>query len=309
MKAGIVIIGAGNMGRGLAIQFARHDHPVLIIDHRESNLDEATVSIRHILRRLAEARALETDAQGVSEHIDMSTSLASIPPDTELILESIPEDIKAKHDVFGQLDEMLPRETILASNTSGIPITQIATAAVRAPERVIGCHWWYPPYLLRPVEVTAGKQTQPEVIKRVCDLLERVNRTPIQVKQDLPGFVWNRVQNAVIRECLYLAKNDVASVEDINRAIRDGYARRTAIIGPFETMDIAGLEQFATVAEHLFPELNNAEEPFLFDEYLSAGRSGIDAQKGFLEYFKTADEVREARDRGLLALNEVLDTE
>jgi len=295
------------MGQGLAIQFARHNHSVLLIDHRESNLDEAMMSIHDNLRRLAEAGALENNVRGVSEHIDTSTSQASIPSDAALILESIPEDIKAKHDVFSQLDEMLSKDTILASNTSSIPITQIAKAAVRAPERVIGCHWWYPPYLLPPVEVTAGKQTQPEVIKRVCDLLEGVNRSPIKVKQDLPGFVWNRVQNAVIRECLYLAKNDVASVEDINRAIRDGYARRTAVVGPFETMDIAGLEQFATVAEHLFPELNNADAPSLFDEYLSAGRTGIDAQKGFLEYSKTADDVKDARDRGLLALNEVLD--
>jgi 3-hydroxyacyl-CoA dehydrogenase len=309
MEQNVSVIGAGNMGGGFAVHFAIHGHDVTLVDHRESNLDDAVDRIEATVTELNAGGITDRSPEAVLDKITLTTDQRDGVADADVVLETVPESLDIKREVFEVVGEAAPDDAVLASNTSGIPITEIQSAIPDHAERVVGCHWWFPPYLLDPVEIISGVQTSDRTMDRIREFVEAVDRRPITVRKDVPGFVWNRIQNAVIRECLYLLEEDVASIEDINIAIRDGYARRTSVIGPFETMDIAGVEQFRTVAEHLYPHLCAAGTVHgTFDDLLDEGRTGIDAGAGFLEYDNPVEAIVRRRDARLSALARCFDS-
>ncbi|HET7323012.1 MAG TPA: 3-hydroxyacyl-CoA dehydrogenase family protein [Halococcus sp.] len=307
MPRKITVIGAGNMGHGFATHFALNEWDVTLTDHRQSNLDDAEARIREVVRFHNEEGVSSVSPDEVLARVSTTLDRDEGVSDADFVLETVPENLDTKREVFASLADAAPSDAVLASNTSGIPITDIA-AGNDAADRIIGCHWWYPPYLLKPVEVVRGEATADETVNRTIDILESIDRKPVLVERDVPGFVWNRVQNAVVRECLHLATEGVASIEDINMAIRDGYARRTSVIGPFETIDIGGLDLYRTVAGDLFPHLSDADAPNeLFEEHLDNGRGGIEDGAGFFEYEVPASEVTHRRDEGLVALQRARD--
>lgn len=304
----VSIIGAGDMGHGLAVHFVAQGQTPTLIDHRQSNLDEARDRIVDVVELLDEEDVATLDPDEVLSEITFTLDTAEGVADADVVLETVSEDLEIKQEVFRSVAEAAPEDAILASNTSGIPITDIGEAIPDAADRLAGCHWWNPAYLLTPVEVVAGEQTSEETMDRLRAFIEDVDRDPINVERDVPGFVWNRVQFAVFRECMHLLEAGVASADDINRAIRDGYATRTAVIGPFETIDVNGLDLIQTVAGNLFPELSNATEPSdLFDEYLEQGRTGISAGQGFYEYDQTPEEKLAERDVDIAAIRRSLE--
>lgn len=309
MQRNVSVVGAGNMGQGFGVHFAVHGHDVTLIDHRESNLDEAAKGIERTVGELNESGITDQSPATVLDRVAFTTDQRAGVDTADIVLETVPEDLDIKREVFATVGDAAPDDAVLASNTSGIPITKIQAAVPDCADRVVGCHWWFPPYLLEPVEIVRGDRTSDRTMDRISEFVEDVDRRPITVEKDVPGFVWNRIQNAVIRECVHLLEEDVASIEDINAAVRDGYARRTSVIGPFETMDIAGVDQFRTVADHLYPHLcatTTVHETF--DELLASGRSGIDAGAGFLEYDEPSEAIVRRRDARLSALDRCFDT-
>jgi 3-hydroxyacyl-CoA dehydrogenase len=299
----VAVIGAGDMGHGFATLFAVKGQSVTLVDHRQSNLDDAAERIREVVSFLAEEGEADRDPDAVVDDTEFTTDLAAGVADADLVLESVPEDLSVKRDTYREVAEHAPDTAVLASNTSGIPITDIAAAVPDHAGRVVGCHWWYPPYLLPSVEVVRGEETTDETVGRVRDFLDAVDRKPVMVERDVPGFVWNRIQMAIFRESLHLVEEGVTSFEDIDRAIRDGYALRTAAIGPFETMDIAGLDLVRTVLGNLSPHLCDDDEASpLFEEYLEEGRGGIHDGAGFYDYDRSPGEITHDRDETVMAL-------
>jgi len=299
----VTVIGAGDMGHGFATLFTVKGQSVTLVDHRQSNLDEAAERTREVVSFLAEEGETDRDPDAVVDDIEFTTDLAAGVAGTDLVLESVPEDLSVKQDTYREVAENAPNTAVLASNTSGIPITDIAEAVPDHAGRVVGCHWWYPPYLLPSVEVVRGEETSDETVERVRAFLDAVDRKPVMVERDIPGFVWNRIQMAIFRESLHLVEEGVTSFEDIDRAIRDGYALRTAAIGPFETMDIAGLDLVQTVLDNLSPHLCDDDEASpLFEEYLDEGRGGIHDGAGFYDYDHNPEEVTHDRDETVMAL-------
>lgn len=302
----VSIVGAGNMGHGFAAHFAVEGQDAVLIDHRESNLEVARDRIRETVAFLNGEELATASPDEALDQIECTTDLSAGVSDAEVVIETVPEDTELKREVFSEIAEAAPDDAVLSTNTSSIPITEIA-AGNPAEERIAGCHWWYPPYLMTPVEVIRGERSATSTIDRLRDFVEAVNRDPIVVERDIPGFVWNRVQRAVYRECLYIAEEGIASIDDINRAIRDGYAARTAAIGPFETIDIAGFEQILAGTERIQPTLCSDEEPsHLYEEYLNRGRGGIDDGAGFFEYDEPPSAITEARDRKIAAIHRML---
>jgi 3-hydroxyacyl-CoA dehydrogenase len=298
----VTVIGAGDMGHGFVAHFALHGLDVTLVDHRQSNLDRARERIRGVVEFHREEGLADVSAEAALDGLETTLDREAGVADADLVLETVTEDLDVKREVFGSVGEAAPDDAVLSSNTSGIPITDIAEGFAFA-DRMVGCHWWYPPYLLEPVEVVRGERTSEETMARMEAFVESVDRKPVVVERDVPGFVWNRVQSAVVRECMHIVEEGVASVEDVNTAIREGYARRTSVIGPFETMDVAGLALFQTVAGDLFPHLSDADEPSeLFDEYLEEGRGGIEDGAGFFEYDEPPEAVTRRRDDQLAAL-------
>lgn len=299
----VAVVGAGAMGHGLAIQCVRHGLDVTLIDHRQVNLDVALERIGDTVEARIDDWPADADGR-LTTTLDLQAGVGS----ADVVLETITEDLSAKRDLFSHLAEHAPPDAVLASNTSSIPVGDIAEAVPDDAGRVAGCHWWYPPYLLRPVEVVRADATDDATIDRLASFVEAVDRDPILVERDVPGFVWNRVQFAVVRECLHVVEEGVASVEDVNRAIRDGYATRTAAVGPFETMDIAGLDLFSAIAGDLFPELADDDRPGSpLTDAVEDGRTGIDAGAGFFEYDDGPEAVTRRRDERVAAIRRALD--
>ena len=303
----VTVIGAGDMGHGFVVHFAAHGLSPTLLDHRQSNLDEARERIADVVDLLDRTGVASLEADDVLEETTFTLETDAAVADADLVLETVPEDLETKQSVFREVAAAAPADAVLASNTSGIPVTDIGAAIPDAADRLAGCHWWNPPYLLTPVEVVAGKETTDETVDRVASFLESVDQDPIRVEKDVPGFVWNRVQFAVFRECLHLLEAGVASADDINRAIRDGYATRTAVIGPFETIDVNGIDLVRTVAEDLVPELSNTKEPSpVLDEYLDQGHTGVASGRGFFTYDRPAEEVLADRDADIAAVQRSL---
>jgi 3-hydroxyacyl-CoA dehydrogenase len=301
----LTVVGAGAMGHGLALHCALKGVDVTLVDHRRANLDAAREQIREAGAFL-ESEGLTSTTTAVDD-IVFTTDLAAGVADADVVVESISEDLAAKRALFERL-ATATSEAVLASNTSSLSIDAIADAVPDDADRVAGCHWWYPPYLLRPVEVVRGTATAEETVDRLETFVALVERDPIRVERDAPGFVWNRVQFAVVRECLHIVSEGVASVDAVNRAVRDGYATRTAAIGPFETMDIAGVDLFETIAAELYPALATDDTPQeLLSDLAADGRTGVDAGEGFFHYDTAAAEVTRRRDERVAAIRRALD--
>jgi len=306
--AAVAVVGAGTMGHGLALQFARHGAGVTLVDHRESNLDDARAGVDEALDFLVAEGLLDADPDTVRDRIGYTLDTSAAVAGVDLVVETVSEELRVKESTFEKLAAAAPDDAVLATNTSGIPITDIAAAVPEAADRVVGCHWWNPPYLLPTVEVVRGAATSDETVDRTAAFVEAVNREPIRVERDVPGFVWNRIQFAVLRECTHLVSEGVASLADVERAVRDGYALRTAVVGPFETADLAGLDLFRTIAADLYPHLSDADEPgALFEERLAAGRGGVDDGAGFHEYDASSADVIRRRDERVAAIRRALD--
>jgi 3-hydroxybutyryl-CoA dehydrogenase len=208
-----------------------------------------------------------------------------------VVVESIVEDLAAKRALFALLDARTDPTALLCSNTSSLPITAIA-AELRHPERAIGTHYWNPPHLLPLVEVIPGERTAPETVAAVRALLARMGKEPVQVRREVPGFIWNRLQLGLLRECLWLVSNGVATPEDIDAILERGLGRRWSLTGPFATVRLGGPHVFARVAEELFPQF--AAEPTFpegWREILTTSRTDIDSAA-----------ARAARERALAAL-------
>lgn len=302
----VAVIGAGDMGHGFAVQFARHGKETTLIDHRQSNLDSARERIESAAAFLHAEGLSDVDAETALARTDFTLDAAAGVADADVIIETVTEDLAVKRETFEEIGDAAPKDALLASNTSGIPISDIAEGFDFA-DRIVGCHWWYPPYLLPPVEVIRGEATSDDAFERMTDFVESVDRDPIEVDRDVPGFVWNRVQAAVVRECVHIVEEGVASAADVNRAIRDGYARRTAAIGPLETADIAGLDLFEVVGEELYPHLCDADEPHqLLQDLVDDGKTGIDAGEGFFAYDQPPEEITGRRDALVAALSSAI---
>jgi 3-hydroxyacyl-CoA dehydrogenase len=300
------VVGAGAMGHGLAVHCALADLDVTLVDHRQANLDTARDRFSEAVTFLASEGLTDTDPETALDRVAFTLDFTTGVAGADVVVETVSEDLDTKHDVFERL-ATATSDAVLASNTSGLSIDDIAEAVPDAAGRVAGCHWWYPPYLLRPVEVVRGTHTTDETVERLCAFVEGVDRDPVLVERDVPGFVWNRVQFAVVRECLHLVSEGVASVEDVDRAVRDGYATRTAAIGPFETMDIAGLDLFETIAEGLFPHLADDDDPGEpLAERVREGRTGIDTGAGFFDYDDPPETVTRRRDERVAAIRRAL---
>ena len=217
--------------------------------------DAARARMRDAASTAAQAGIADGNrAEDVVISVEISVGLPE--PPAAICVESIVEDAEAKGDLLNEAAHRYA-DAILASNTSSISITRLGELA-GAPERVVGTHYWNPPVLMPLVELIAGEATEPAALDTMERTLREMGKQPVRVKRDVPGFVWNRLQLALVREAAWLAEKGVAEPEDIDRIVRDGLARRWRFMGPFETMALGGPAVFERIAANLFPVLSDA---------------------------------------------------
>lgn len=268
------IVGAGLMGHGLAQVFAQAGAEVSIHDPQRDQLDGVPVRVR------ANLEALGADTTAV-QRIALCERLEDAVRDAELVIEAGPEDPEVKRTIFASIEVAAGPEAILATNTSAIPIEQIASAT-RRPERVLGTHWWNPPYLVPLVEVVQAAHTSEAVVARTIELLRAAGKTPVHVKRDLPGFVGNRLQHALWREAIALVAGGVCDAETVDTVVKNSFGLRLAALGPLENADLVGLDLTLAIHEQVLPHIDNTPGPSPYlKELVAAGRLGMKNGEGF----------------------------
>jgi 3-hydroxybutyryl-CoA dehydrogenase len=237
----VAVIGAGTMGPGIARIFAAGGADVRLTARRESTLEAAR-------ERLGDARVL------------LTTSLEEAVEGVLLVVETIAEDAGAKKEVLARAEELAAPAALITTNTSSLRLEPLA-GVLRSPERFAGLHFLNPPDLVEAVEVVGAGGTAAETLETLAGWMRELGKAPIVVRRDVPGFVVNRLQYALLREAYALVDDGICSFADVDRAVTHGLGARWAGIGPFETMDLAGLDVHAAVAANLWPELANTTEP------------------------------------------------
>jgi 5-formyl-3-hydroxy-2-methylpyridine 4-carboxylate dehydrogenase len=270
MKA--AVIGLGTMGPGIAATLMRGGLEVTCFD----------VSAEQMRKAQAEMPALSFEAD-----------LARAAAGAELVVEAVPERLELKQQVFRQLEALVVPAAILASNTSGIPISRIQEAVTKKG-RVVGMHWSNPPHIIPMVEVIAGAHTDSSVVQSSKKLLAQCGLIPVVVEKDVPGFVHNRLLYAILREAVSLVEKGVVSPEELDKCFKWGLGLKLAVIGPMELLDVAGLDIYEAVASYLNKDLDNSAAVSRYvTERTKAKQLGIKTGKGIFDY--TPEKIRELR--------------
>jgi 3-hydroxybutyryl-CoA dehydrogenase len=286
------VLGTGQMGPGIAATVALGGVPVTILGR---TLDSA----RHGLRMARQAILLLEENELVPveranwglEHLDESTDYDASFAASDLVIESTPEDMAFKQALFRRMDSIAKPEAVLASNTSGLSITAIASAAQKRPERIVTTHFWNPPHLMPLVEIVRGEKTDPSVAIALREFLRACGKVPVLVKKDRPGQLGNRLQTALMREAMYIVQEGIAEAADVDLAARTGFGLRLPAYGIFEHMDNAGLDLVSSVVEYVSKDLcNETGAPSILREKVEAGRTGAQSGAGFYDW-----EVRDVR--------------
>jgi 3-hydroxybutyryl-CoA dehydrogenase len=278
----ITIIGAGLMGHGIGMIFARKGHPVTLVDIKAEFLDNALASIRDTLANMAEAGIGQADdIDGILDRIDTTTDVKAGVSGAGFVFEAILENLALKQDLFQQIDGYCPPETILASNTSVISITEIAQKS-KQRQRIVGTHFWNPPYLIPLVEVIRAADTSDDTMDRAFDLLAQAGKHPVKVLKDVPGFLANRLQHALWREAISIVENGIADAATVDECIKNGFGLRLPALGPMENADMVGTDLTLAIHDYILRDLESSPEPSpLLRKLVEKGNLGFKSGQGF----------------------------
>ncbi|MCR9228993.1 MAG: 3-hydroxybutyryl-CoA dehydrogenase [Flavobacteriaceae bacterium] len=278
----IAVIGAGTMGNGIAHVFAQNGYKVNLVDIARESLDKGVATITKNLDRMISKEAIdETKKETTLSNITTYTNLKEGVSDTDLVVEAATENLDIKLKIFKDLDEICKAETILATNTSSISITQIG-AATNRPEKVIGMHFMNPVPIMKLVEIIRGYSTSDEVTETIMELSKKLGKTPTEVN-DYPGFVANRILMPMINESIETLYNGVAGVEEIDTVMKLGMAHP---MGPLQLADFIGLDVCLSILNVMYDGFKNpkyAPCPLLVNMVM-AGKLGVKSGEGFYDY-------------------------
>ena len=278
----IAVIGAGTMGNGIAHVFAQTGYQVSLIDVSQSSLDKGMATIAKNLDRLiAKDKISESDKEATLNRLVTFTSIADGVKEAELVVEAATENVNLKLKIFEELEASTPANCILASNTSSISITKIASATKR-PDKVIGMHFMNPVPIMKLVEIIRGYSTNDETMKTIVEITKQLNKIPVEAN-DYPGFVSNRILVPMINEAIYTLYEGVAGVEEIDQVMMLGMAHP---MGPLQLADFVGLDVALSICNVLYEGFGNpkyAPCPLLVN-MVQAGKLGVKSGEGFYSY-------------------------
>ncbi len=305
----IVIAGAGIMGSSMAQLFAAGAYEVILYDIHEEALSKSRELIKVNQEALTRAGQLtEEIVEKINAGIDFSCQKECFTS-ADFVVEAIVEKMEVKHNFWREVSALVPETAVLTSNTSGLSLTEIAKA-VKKPERFCGMHWLNPPHICPLVEVIRGEQTSEAVADLVYDVAKDIGRLPVRLKKEVPGFLINRFQFAVLREAMSLVEDGVCEKEDVDKVFKYGLGLRYACLGPFEIADLGGLDTFYHIADYLFPEISDAKEVHgMLRQLYEKGEYGVKTGSGFYDYSGgRGEEVIRKRDEDFLKVSRCLYT-
>src|SRR3954447_23154408 len=284
----IGVIGGGLMGHGIAYLLADSGHSVGVFEPNAKVRAALAQQLRSIVDLLGSDPAL---LHRITAHDTMAAAVQS----AEFVFEAAPEKLELKQRIFAELEAVVSPETILASNSSAIPSTEIGRH-LKQRARVIGTHFWNPPHLVPLVEVIQTEWTSDDVVRRTIELLAAAGRKPVHVRRDIPGFIGNRLQHALKREAIALVAAGICDAETIDTVVKSGFGARMAVLGPMEQSDLVGLDLTLDISNVLVGDLDRSAGPHPFlQQKVKAGKLGMKTGEGFRTW--TPEQANEVRER------------
>lgn len=302
----IAIIGLGTMGPGMAARLARGGLQVTAYDVAPAAIERARAMLG-TAEGVLDALGIAAPPAGAGT-VRFTDDINEAVSGADLIIENVPENIAIKADVYRAIDSMISSDTIVASDTSGIPITQLQ-AHISHPERMVGMHWSNPPHIIPMIEVIGGERTAPRTVTTIRDLIRSIGLLPVVVKKDVPGFVENRVLYALLREAVDLVERGVIEPEDLDTCVSWGIGYKIAVVGPMALLDMAGLDIYKSVSSFLNADLSNRDDvaPMVLEK-TGASKLGIKSGEGMFSYTPEQTKALQAeRARKLVAVRRILE--
>lgn len=298
------LIGLGTMGPGIAARLARGGIDVAAYDAAPSAIERAKgmmATVNGVLDRLE----IATTPGGA---VRFAGSLTDVVANADLVIENVPENIEIKAALYGELQSLIGSDVIVATDTSGIPITRLQ-AHISHPGRFVGMHWSNPPHIIPMIEVIGGDKTDSSVVAAIKDLIRSLGLLPVVVKKDVPGFVENRVLYALLRECVDLVERGVIDPEDLDTCVSWGIGYKIAVVGPMALLDMAGLDIYRSVSSFLNADLcNRADVAGLVEDKIAAKTLGLKTGGGIYDYAPDAIPALQAeRAKKLIAVRRILE--
>jgi len=288
----VTVVGAGFMGSGIAQVCAQSGFAVSLVDLDQKALDRALEQIRWSVGKLFDKGWLKQSPDRIVDRISLSQKIVAAA-ESQWVIEAVPEIEELKKTLFQEMDRLVAPEAVLATNTSSIPITRLAKATAR-PERVVGLHFFGPVPFMGLVEVVKGEMTRDDIFERSITFVNALGKTPVRVRQDIPGFVMNRIFSAAFKEAVDLVARGIVTPEDVDAGMRLGYGWN---VGPFEIADNAGLDTFALVGKSMLAlgEKGLVSQSGLVERMVKEGRTGRKAGEGFYRYDKNGKRLRSSQ--------------
>ena len=299
------VIGLGTMGPGIAATLCRAGMKVTAFDVSPEQRSKAPQSVKTATTVLTN---LGMPDRSNGAEVQIADSLAASVKGVDLVVETVPEKLDIKAKVFQEIDGAVGKNCIIASNTSGIPISKLQ-AGNSAPGRVVGMHWSNPAHVIPMIEVIAGNETKRETVTWMVDTIKGLGLLPVVVQKDVPGFVENRILYALLRECVDLVEKGVIDAEGLDTCVSWGIGYKLSVVGPMALLDMAGLDIYQAVGSYLNKELSNRGDVSGYvTERTAAGKLGMKTKGGIFNYTpERITELQGQRARRLVAVRKALE--
>jgi len=296
------VIGSGTMGPGIAATLARAGATVRLYDISEDAIARAETAYGMVNNVLAAVDSPSAPGGSVTFGTNLDEALA----DTELIIEAVPEILALKQKVLADLESRISDDVIIATNTSGIPISTMAES-MTVPGRLIGMHWSNPPHLIPMIEIIPGKATDDALVGQLTEIVKSFNYVPV-LEKEIPGFVENRVLYAILRECMALLEEGIVTPEGLDACVKWGIGYKLSVIGPTRLLDMAGLDIYQAVSSYLNKDLDvSTDTPQFIKDKIAEGKLGFKSNGGMYEYGEgDVDAKRKEIVTGLIAARKTL---
>ncbi len=308
----VAVVGTGIMGAGIAAGFLARSVPVVILGRSKEKADACLDKAISLAKKIGVDGDYATKDQADIKKQQVVGVLEDYQGwnDCIWVIETIAENLALKQEIFKYLDRVVPPNIPIGSNSSGFPISKIAEG-LNTANRMMGAHYFMPAEVVPLVEIVMGQKTEIQFAEKACDLYRSIDKKPVLVKKDIPGFLANRIQHALMREALSLVQEGIATPEDIDDAVRYSFGFRYAAVGPMTQKEISGWDGMANAAKEIYPSLSNiATLPPKVVQMMAEGKTGMKAGEGFRKW--TPEEISQVSDsysRRLKAAFDVLNIE
>jgi 3-hydroxyacyl-CoA dehydrogenase len=290
------IVGMGLMGSSIAACFLAGGHTVAAVEIDAVKRRKAPHQVFSLLEGLRKEHLLKTAPREILQRLTVSDNY-SVLQHSDIVVECVTEDLNIKRDVINKIEQVVSPDTIIGSNTSAIPPTQLQQGALH-PQRILGTHWAEPAHITRFMEIICGKDTLAVYAERAVALTRQLGKEPSLLRKDVRGFITNRVMYAMLREAFHLVESGVASIADVDRSLRNDLGYWITFAGPFRFMDLTGIPAYRAVMRDLLPDLDCSQQvPALMERLVESGAHGVANAKGFYNY--TPAQAKRWEDRFL----------